>query len=54
MSDQTQELACPLACPLAVSQLRHLSLWRGGFRRITPGALAFRCAVVRCLPGGRS
>jgi hypothetical protein len=33
-------LACPFACPLALSHKRRSPLWRGAFRRITPGALA--------------
>lgn len=35
----------PLACPLASSHDRRSPLWRGAFRRITPGALAV-CGVV--------
>jgi len=44
-------VACPLACPVAVSHDHRLPPWDKAFRRITPGALC-RLAVCLCFQFG--
>jgi hypothetical protein len=51
---QDVPFACPFACPLARSHERRSPLWRGAFRRITPGALAVFGVVLLSWMGGWS
>jgi hypothetical protein len=44
----------PFAAPVALSIGGDPPLWEARFRRITPGALSLRCAVLFSFAGGQS